>query len=52
MTQRPILEEFKNLLSSLELVAKQLASVFVKNKEEDALEANKRNIKTKIGDMS
>ncbi|XP_010327556.1 uncharacterized protein [Solanum lycopersicum] len=49
--QQPILEEFKNLVSSLELVAKQLASVFVKNKEEDALAADKRNIKRKIGDM-
>ena len=41
--QQPILEEFKNLVSSLELVAKQLASVFVKNKEEDALVADKIN---------
>ena len=41
--QQLTLEEFENLLSSQELLAKQLASVFVKNIEEDALVADKRN---------
>ncbi|KAH0730993.1 hypothetical protein KY289_002181 [Solanum tuberosum] len=48
--QQPSLEEFENLLSSQELLAKQLASVFV-NREENVLVANKRNFKGKIGDM-
>ena len=49
--QQPTLEEFENLLSSKELLAKQLASVFVKNREEDALVDDKRNFKEKPGDM-
>ena len=44
--QQPSLEEFENLLSSQELLAKQLASVFVKG-EENAFVANKRNFKGK-----
>ncbi|KAH0705082.1 hypothetical protein KY289_010158 [Solanum tuberosum] len=49
--QQPSLEEFENLLSSQELLAKQLASVFVNNGEGCALVANKRNFKGKIRDM-
>uniref|UniRef100_M1C9B9 CCHC-type domain-containing protein n=1 Tax=Solanum tuberosum TaxID=4113 RepID=M1C9B9_SOLTU len=48
--QQPSLEEFENLLSSQELLAKQLASVFVKG-EENALVANKRNFKGKTRDV-
>ena len=40
-SQQPSLEKFENLLSSQELLAKQLASVFVKDGEGDALVANK-----------
>ena len=46
LPQQPTLEEFENLLSSQELLAKQLASIFVKG-EENALVANKRNFKGK-----
>ncbi|KAH0733942.1 hypothetical protein KY285_009649 [Solanum tuberosum] len=49
--QQPSLKEFENLLSSQELLAKQLASVFVNNGEGYALVANKRNLKGKIRDM-
>ncbi|KAH0644181.1 hypothetical protein KY284_032065 [Solanum tuberosum] len=49
--QQPSLEEFENLLSSQELLANQLASVFVKDGEGDALVADKRNFKGKTGDM-
>jgi len=45
--QQPSLEEFENLLSSQELLTKQLASVFVKEGEENALVADKRNFKGK-----
>ncbi|KAH0636544.1 hypothetical protein KY289_036459 [Solanum tuberosum] len=44
--QQPSLEEFENLLSSHELLAKQLASVFVEG-EGNALVADKRNFKGK-----
>ena len=46
------MEEFKNLLSSQKLLVKQLASVFVKDEEGDALVVNKRNFKGKSRDMS
>ena len=49
--QQPTLEEIENLLSSKELLDKQLASVFFKNREEDAIIPHKRNFKGKIGDM-
>ena len=47
--QQPSLKEFENLLSSQELLAKQLASVFVKG-EENSLVA-KRNFKGETRDM-
>uniref|UniRef100_M1DLP9 CCHC-type domain-containing protein n=1 Tax=Solanum tuberosum TaxID=4113 RepID=M1DLP9_SOLTU len=50
--QQPSLEEFAHLLSSQALLAKQLASVFVKDGEGDALVADKRNFKGKSRDMS
>ncbi|KAH0751748.1 hypothetical protein KY285_004896 [Solanum tuberosum] len=50
--QQLSLEEFENLLSSQELLAKQLASMFVKDGEGDALVADKRNFKGKSRDMS
>lgn len=49
--QQPSLVEFENLLSSQELLTKQLSSVFVK-REENALIADKRNFKGKTRDMS
>ncbi|XP_015164455.1 uncharacterized protein [Solanum tuberosum] len=49
--QQPSLEEFENLLSSQELLANQLASVFVKEGEENARVANKRNFNGKTRDM-
>ncbi|KAH0678932.1 hypothetical protein KY284_020017 [Solanum tuberosum] len=49
--QQPSLEEFEIFLSSQEFLAKQLASVFVKEVEENALIANKRNFKEKERDM-
>ncbi|KAH0708312.1 hypothetical protein KY284_009739 [Solanum tuberosum] len=49
--QQSSLEEFENLLSSQDLLAKQLASVYVNNGERYALVANKRNFKGKIRDM-
>lgn len=49
--QQPSLEEFDNLLLSQELLAKQLASEFVKEREENALVADKRNVRGKTRDM-
>ena len=46
------MEEFENLLTSQELLAKQWARVFVKDEEGDALVADKSNFKGKTGDMS
>ncbi|XP_059294724.1 uncharacterized protein LOC132047737 [Lycium ferocissimum] len=43
--QQPSLEEFENLLSSRELLAKQMASVSIKEGAGNALVANKRNFK-------
>ncbi|KAF3619684.1 hypothetical protein FXO38_32774 [Capsicum annuum] len=43
--QQPSLEEFKNLLSSQELLAKLLAGEFVIKKEANAFAANKKNVK-------
>ncbi|XP_059306174.1 uncharacterized protein LOC132057554 [Lycium ferocissimum] len=43
--QQPSLKEFENLLSSQELLAKQMASVSIKEGEGNALIANKRNFK-------
>ncbi|XP_059284866.1 uncharacterized protein LOC132038166 [Lycium ferocissimum] len=43
--QQPSLEEFEKLLSSQELLAKQMASVSIKEGEGNALVANKRNFK-------
>jgi len=40
--QQPSWEEFENLLSSQKLLAKQLAGVFVKEGEGNALVADKR----------
>uniref|UniRef100_M1BZJ6 Uncharacterized protein n=1 Tax=Solanum tuberosum TaxID=4113 RepID=M1BZJ6_SOLTU len=50
-TQQPSLEKFEIFLSSQELLAKQLASAFVKYGEGDALVADKRNFKGKSRDM-
>ncbi|KAH0674426.1 hypothetical protein KY284_025513 [Solanum tuberosum] len=50
--QQPSLKEFENLLSSQELLAKQLTSVFIKYGEGDALVVEKRNFKGKSRDMS
>ncbi|KAH0714401.1 hypothetical protein KY284_007306 [Solanum tuberosum] len=50
--QQPSLEEFENLLTSQELLAKQLAGVFVNDIEGYALVANKRNFKGKTRDVS
>ncbi|KAH0730190.1 hypothetical protein KY289_001378 [Solanum tuberosum] len=50
-TQQPSLEEFEILLSSQELLAKQLVSVFVKDGEGDALVDDERNFIGKEGDM-
>ncbi|PHT97496.1 hypothetical protein BC332_33577 [Capsicum chinense] len=49
--QQPSLKEFDNLLSSQELLAKQLSSEFVKERKENALVADKRNVKGKIREM-
>lgn len=45
------MEEFQNLLSSQELLAKQLNDVFIKNVEGIALAANKRNFKENTTDI-
>ncbi|KAF3639253.1 hypothetical protein FXO38_22763 [Capsicum annuum] len=50
--QQPSLEEFENLLLSQELLAKQLAGEFVKEREGNALVANKKNVRGKTRDMS
>ncbi|KAH0645408.1 hypothetical protein KY284_033292 [Solanum tuberosum] len=51
LAQQPSLKEFKILLSSQELLTKQLASVFVKYREGDAPVVDKRNFKGKSRDM-
>ncbi|KAF3672168.1 putative laccase-5 [Capsicum annuum] len=50
--QQPFLKEFENLLPSQELLAKQLTGEFVKEREEKALVADKRNVKRKIRDIT
>ncbi|XP_019227164.1 PREDICTED: uncharacterized protein LOC109208498 [Nicotiana attenuata] len=45
--QQPSLEEFENLLSSQELLAKQMAGVSIKEGEGNALVADKRNYRGK-----
>ena len=52
MGSTTISEEFKNLLSSQELLSKQLASMFVKDVKGDALVANKKNFKGKSKGMT
>ncbi|KAF3666326.1 hypothetical protein FXO37_10615 [Capsicum annuum] len=49
--QQRSLEEFENLLSSQELLVKQLAGEFFKEREGNALVADKRNVKEKARDM-
>ncbi|PHT79608.1 hypothetical protein T459_17660 [Capsicum annuum] len=46
--QQPSLEEFENLLSSQELLAKQLTCEFVKAREENILVSDKKNVKGKL----
>nr|XP_016484341.1 PREDICTED: uncharacterized protein LOC107804904 [Nicotiana tabacum] len=50
MGSTPSLEEFKNFLSSQELLAKQMAGVFVKEGKGNALIADKGNFKGKSRD--
>ncbi|XP_059306260.1 uncharacterized protein LOC132057657 [Lycium ferocissimum] len=45
--QQPSLKEFENLLSSQELLAKQMAGVSIKKGEGNALAANRRNLKVR-----
>ena len=45
--QQPSLEEFENLLSSQESLAKQMASISIKEGEGNALMARKKSFKSK-----